>query len=165
MKNGVKQLLFCDIAIHLGFISRKQANQALEAQIIDEKNGRKKKIGKYLIEMNFMNEDQVDEVLSRQFMGSIEDIWTETFNQDEYLDNIPKPQKNLFCEIAIQLGYIDKEQATEALKIQREDEKKGLKKKIGTYLLEMNLLDEEQIAKVLSLQSADAIECGQAGIG
>ncbi len=158
MTNSAKELLFCEIAINLAFITKSQANKAIKAQRLDEKEGRKKKIGQYLLEMNLLTEDQIDQVLSRQFIESIEDTWGETFNSDEFQKNAPKSRKELFCDIALKLGYINRSQAHQALKAQRIDEKEGRKKKIGEYLLEMNLLKKDQITRVLSLQAVDSIE-------
>lgn len=165
MKGDAKEMLFCEIAVNMGFFTKDEALQILDAQQADEEKGNKKKIGEYLIERDLLNEEQVDQILARQFVDSIEDTWGENFNQDEFQNNTPKPQKKLFCEIALKLGYITKEQANQALRAQRIDEKKGIKKKIGEYLLEMNILNKDQVSKVLSLQAVDSIEWRLADLG
>lgn len=62
------------------------------------------------------------------------------------------PDDKLFCQIAIKLDYITKEQAISALKAQQIDEAIGQKKRIGAYLFEMNLLTREQVGEILKRQ-------------
>lgn len=59
---------------------------------------------------------------------------------------------NLFCEIAIDLGFFDKIDATKALESQRVDEAIGESKPIGAYLFEMGLITKEQIGTILKMR-------------
>jgi len=62
------------------------------------------------------------------------------------------PKDKLFCEIAIDLGFIAQAQANHALEQQRVDEAIGQRKPVGAYLHGMNLLSREQIAQILKMQ-------------
>jgi TM2 domain-containing membrane protein YozV len=62
------------------------------------------------------------------------------------------PKDKLFCEIAIDLGFISYAQATQVLEQQRIDGAIGQRKPVGAYLHAMKLLEREQIAQILKVQ-------------
>ena len=85
MQMGLKEKLFCEIAIKLGFITKAQATEALKAQRVDVKNGQKKKIGAYMLEMNLLNRNQLDQVLSYQVANSLNESLG--MLQDDFVSN------------------------------------------------------------------------------
>lgn len=62
------------------------------------------------------------------------------------------PRDKLFCEIAIDLGFITQEDANQALEAQKVDSAIGQDKRVGAYLFEKNLLDKEQIGQIVKMQ-------------
>lgn len=71
------------------------------------------------------------------------------------------PQDKLFCEIAIDLGMITKEQAEAAIQAQKVDDAMGAsKKKVGAYLFEAKAVTREQIAQIVKMQDKLAISGG-----
>jgi len=66
----------------------------------------------------------------------------------------------VFCEIASELGFITQEQTEKVLDAQKVEEAIGQKKRIASYLLDMNLISKDQISQVIKMQ--DKIESSQA---
>jgi len=66
----------------------------------------------------------------------------------------------VFCEIASELGFITQEQTEKALEAQKVDDAIGQKKRIASYLLDMNLISKDQISQVIKMQ--DKVESSQA---
>jgi len=58
----------------------------------------------------------------------------------------------LFCEIAIELGYITNDQSEKALDAQKVDDAIEQKKRIGYYLLESNYLTKDKISHIVKMQ-------------
>lgn len=66
----------------------------------------------------------------------------------------------VFCEIAIDLNYITKDQAFEAFEAQKVDEAVNQKKPVGAYLFEMDFLTKDQIGQIVKMQ--DKVEASRA---
>ena len=64
-----------------------------------------------------------------------------------------KQKERLFGEIAIDLGYLTKEDVQKALVLQAADEAKEARKPIGEYLISMSLLTDEKVTEILGIQS------------
>lgn len=58
----------------------------------------------------------------------------------------------LFCEIAVDLGFLNQDQVNKALEQQKVDRSIGVTKPIGAYLFEANAVTKEQISQILKIQ-------------
>lgn len=63
---NLKDKLFCEIAISLGYITHDQAAQALRQQNVDEAIGTKKPIGAYLHDQNWLSREQIAQIVTMQ---------------------------------------------------------------------------------------------------
>lgn len=61
-----KDKMFCELAKELGFISQESAQNALDAQKVDEAISQEKRIGAYLLEMGALNKQQIAQVIKMQ---------------------------------------------------------------------------------------------------
>lgn len=59
--------------------------------------------------------------------------------------------EKLFCDVALDLGFVTKQQAQEALEAHRLDAALSQPKPIATYLFDKNLITREQVAQVLKM--------------
>ena len=74
-----------------------------------------------------------------------------------------KVHKGLFCELAIEAGFLDRSSMVQALKIQYELSKKQQYTKIGTICAENGLMTVPQIIEILERQNVFVYECSACG--
>ena len=63
-----------------------------------------------------------------------------------------KSDDQLFCEIAVDLGFVQQELANKTLEEQKVDKATGENKPIGQYLFQKGLISKEQIGQIIKIQ-------------
>ena len=124
-------------AVRLGLVTSEQVRQALETQkILAEKAGL---LGEILVEMGWLDPmhyiEVVQELAESKEGGSREQI------------------QERFAEVALERGYIEAGQLTEARRIQSTRTQKN--KLIGQIMVEMGILGPEERDRVLATYSDD----------
>jgi hypothetical protein len=115
----------------------------------------KKNLGQILVERNIITQAQLDLALTRQnlergkYLGEI--LFEMGVPQDEInkaLDSFDK--RKLFGQIMIDLKSITPQQLEEALEKQKQLRKNGVRKPLGTLLVEMGYTSYDRYLKALS---------------
>jgi hypothetical protein len=119
---------FATLAMKKGFVDVSQVIEALTIQIkekIEEKKHRP--IGKIFIELGYMNEKQINEILDTYVEPRFGDVAiTKRFITPDQLikamtvqikEELKKKKRRLIGEILVDLGYMDNSQVEETLEI------------------------------------------------
>lgn len=119
---------FASLSLNKGFVTTGQVIEALTLQIRENVIQKKHRpIGEILMELGYMNKDQIQEVME----SSVE----------------PR-----FGDTAISLGFISIDQLVEAMSRQlREDADEGRHRLIGEILVSLKYMDELQVEQTLEM--------------
>lgn len=141
------EILFGKLAIKNSFITESQLEKALQDQDFYTPGT---PLGEILVDKGFITRDQLSRLLEAQKKN--------LDKKDRYLKDHSR-KDTLFGKIAIRLGFIDDAQLNWCLRAQGKDVEKGVRKRLGTYLIEHGFLSHEQVKKILREQDRGLMEC------
>jgi len=133
MDKSTTEKTFGKLALKKGFITKDQLEEALKIQADeDHSKASHKPIGRILLNKGFITLKQVGDILK-----SIDKLYEEKVDRS-------------FGDIAIEKGFITKDQLDMALRIQMDEySTTGIRRAIGRILLNEGLITMQQIGEVL----------------
>ncbi|MFN7182139.1 MAG: hypothetical protein ACK4NF_05630 [Planctomycetota bacterium] len=142
----LQEILIGNIAVKLNLLTPAQLEMCLKEQ---EKSTPRKPLGLIMIEKGFITKEKLDELLQMQ-----KEIIQR--RSEEYQKSL---QDNLFGRILIAKKFVSSEDVYDAVREQAELLQRGIRKRLGTILLEKGLLTESQINEVLEIQNKKVLYC------
>lgn len=128
----LQDAFFGTIALKNDLISRDELSEALRVQQEErEEEGSDRTLGEICVELLFMTEEEVEQVL-----------WLQQKSEMILEDT-------LYGRIAVKQGLVSDDQLETALERQRES---GYEQRMGEILVELDYLTDEQVAQVLATQ-------------
>jgi hypothetical protein len=133
MDEKTTEKTFGKVALRKGFITKEQLEEALKTQSDeDSSNINHRPIGRILLNKGFITLQQVSEILK-----SMDKLYEEKIDRN-------------FGDVAIERGFITKDQLELALKIQIDEySSTGIRRAIGRILLNEGIITMQQIGEVL----------------
>ncbi len=142
----LQEILIGNIAVKLNLLTPQQLEECLNEQ---DKTKPRKPLGLIMIEKGYLTKEKLDELLK---------IQSETIERksDEYQKSL---QDNLFGRILIVKKLVSAEDVYDAVKVQATLLQRGIRKRLGTILVEKGLLTESQVKEVLEIQNKKVLYC------
>jgi hypothetical protein len=133
MDEKTTEKTFGKVALKKGFITKEQLEEALKTQSDEDSSSvNHRPIGRILLNKGFITLQQVSEILK-----SMDKLYEEKIDWT-------------FGDIAIEKGFITKDQLELALKIQMDEySSTGIRRAIGRILLNEGIITLQQIGEVL----------------
>jgi hypothetical protein len=133
MDEKITENTFGKLALKKGFITKEQLDDALRTQSDEDiSNVKHRPIGRILLNKGFITLQQVGEILK-----SMDKLYEEKIDSS-------------FGDIAIEKGFITKDQLDLALRIQMDEySSTGIRRAIGRILLNEGLITLQQIGEVI----------------
>lgn len=129
---------FTQLATEKRFITKEEAETALEQQAIDFRNNKLTLVGDILIDRGQLNQEQRESLLKGLQKEKIKKV----SDTDQKVDG--KKQTSTFVGVvAVKKEIISREQFEKALSIQRKEEKKGIYKPFEDILFETGIISSE----------------------
>lgn len=149
-KGSTARIIFGDIAVEMDLVSRDQVQGAAEYQELEELGC---PIGEVMEMQGLLSSSEIDSVLAEQ-----------TRKMDKVEPRTGRKLSDvLFGRLAVENGFISEEELRQVLREQAGRRYRDRQVKLGSLLVERNLLTRNQVNEILTIQKSKVILCEKCG--